>query len=50
MAAFKKEVLTRFIGTDEGQVTEYLGCELICNRSAKTAKLVQSKGDTLSES
>jgi hypothetical protein len=29
MAAFKKEILTRFIGTDEGEVTEYLGCELI---------------------
>jgi hypothetical protein len=41
MAAFKKEILTRFIGTDEGEVTEYLGCELIRNRSAKTAKLVQ---------
>ena len=41
MTAFKKEVLTRFIGTDEGEVTEYLGCELIRNRSAKTAKLVQ---------
>jgi hypothetical protein len=41
MAAFKKEILTRFIGTDEGEATEYLGCELIRNRSAKTAKLVQ---------
>jgi hypothetical protein len=43
MAAFKKEILTRFIGTDEGEVTECLqpGCELIRNRSAKTAKLVQ---------
>ena len=41
MVSFKKEVLTRFIGTDEGEVTEYLGCELIRNRSDKTAKLVQ---------
>jgi hypothetical protein len=41
MAAFKKEILTQFIGTDEGEATEYLGCELIRNRSAKTAKLVQ---------
>ena len=24
MTAFKKEILTRFIGTDEGEVTEYL--------------------------
>jgi hypothetical protein len=29
MTDFKKEILTRFIGTDEGEVTEYLGCELI---------------------
>ena len=41
MAAFKKEILTRFVGTDEGEVTEYLGCELIRDRSAKTAKIVQ---------
>ena len=41
MAAFQKEILTRFIGTDEREVTEYLGCELIRNRSAETAKLVQ---------
>ena len=38
---FKKEILTRFIVTDEGEVTEYLGCELIRNRLAKPAKLVQ---------
>ncbi len=31
MTAFKKEILTRFIGTDEGEVTEYIGCELIHN-------------------
>jgi len=42
MAAFKKEILTRFVGTDEGQVTEYLGCELIRDRSAKTATIVQT--------
>ena len=41
MTDFKKEILTRFIGTDEGEVTEYLGCELVRNCSAKTAKLVQ---------
>ena len=41
MSTFKKEILTRVIGTDEGEVNEYLGCELILNRSAKTAKLVQ---------
>jgi hypothetical protein len=37
---FKKELLTRFIGTDEGEVTQYLGCELIRDRKAKAAKLV----------
>jgi hypothetical protein len=41
MTTFKKQILTRFIGTDEGEVTEYIGCELIRNRSAKTAKLIQ---------
>ena len=42
MIAFKKEILTWFIGTDEGEVTEYLGGDLIRNRSAKwTTKLVQ---------
>ena len=43
MTAFKKKMLTRFIGTDEseGEVTEYLGYELILNGSPKTAKLVQ---------
>jgi hypothetical protein len=28
MAEFKAHMLERFIGTDEGEVTEYLGCEL----------------------
>jgi hypothetical protein len=42
MASFKKDLLTRFVGTDEGEVTKYLGYELILNRLAKTAKLVQS--------
>ena len=32
MATFKKELLTRFVGTDEGEVTQYLGCELIRDR------------------
>ena len=40
MTAFKKEILTRFVGTDEGEVTEYLGCdhlgcELIRDRSTQ---------------
>jgi hypothetical protein len=41
MVAFKKEILTRFISTDEGEVTEYLGCELIRDRSVKSATIVQ---------
>jgi hypothetical protein len=45
MSVFKKEILTRFVGTDEGEVTEYLGCELIRDRSAKTLTIVQ-KGYT----
>eukprot|EP00961_Rhodomonas_salina_P084642 1136999-Rhodomonas_salina.1 len=36
MAAFKKAFLTRFEGTDEGEVTTYLGCELIRDRVART--------------
>ena len=38
MVTFKKEFLTRFVG----EVTQYLGCELIRDRKARTAKLVQS--------
>ncbi len=30
MAAFKKEILTRFVGTDEGEVTEYRGLDASC--------------------
>jgi hypothetical protein len=40
----RAEILTRFIGTDEGEVTEYLGCELIRNRSAKMP-IVSSEHD-----
>jgi hypothetical protein len=29
MAEFKAHMLDRFIGTDEGEMTEYLGCELV---------------------
>ena len=29
MAAFKQDLLSRFVGTDEGEVTEYLRCEII---------------------
>eukprot|EP00961_Rhodomonas_salina_P050941 683642-Rhodomonas_salina.1 len=36
LQAFKREFLTRFEGTDEGEVTTYLGCELIRNRTERT--------------
>ena len=42
MKKFKQDLLTRFIGTDEGEVTEYLGCEVIRDRAARTGKLVQA--------
>jgi hypothetical protein len=41
MASFKKEILTRFIGTDEGEVTEYLVCDLIRDLSTKSVTIVQ---------
>ena len=42
MTSFKQDLLSRFVGTDEGEVTEYLGCEIIRDREAKTAKIVQA--------
>jgi len=42
MAEFKAHMLNRFIGTDEGEVTEYLGCELIRDRKARTGQLIQA--------
>ena len=39
---FKKEFLTRFDGTDEGPVTQYLGCEFIRDRKKRTGELRQS--------
>jgi hypothetical protein len=44
MSKFKQELLTRFQGTDEGEVKEYLGCELIRDRAARTGKMVQACG------
>jgi hypothetical protein len=33
MSDFKQYLLlSRFVGTDEGEVTEYLGCEIIRDR------------------
>jgi hypothetical protein len=42
MSRFKQELLTRLQGTDEGEVKEYLGCEVIRDRAARTGKLVQA--------
>ena len=42
MNRFKKDLLSRFVGTDEGEVTEYLGCQLVRDRKARTGSLVQS--------
>ena len=42
MATFKQDLLSRFVGTDEGEVTEYLGCEIIRDRGTRTAKILQS--------
>ena len=42
MAKFKEEFLRRFHGTDLGEVKEYLGCEVIRDRAARTGKFVQA--------
>ena len=42
MTKFKQDLLTRFEGTDDGEVKEYLGCEVIRDRKARTGKLVQA--------
>ena len=39
---FKQALLTRFAGTDEGPVTQYLGCQLIRDRKNCTSKFVQT--------
>ena len=40
MTKFKEEFLRRFQGTDLGEVKEYLGCEVIRDRAARTGKFV----------
>jgi hypothetical protein len=42
LAEFKAHMLDRFIGTDEGDVTEYRGCELVRDRKARTGQLIQA--------
>jgi hypothetical protein len=42
MSKFSRKTLTRFQGIDEGEVKEYLVCEVIRDREARTGKLVQA--------
>ena len=42
MSRFKADLLSRFAGTDEGEVTEYLGSELVRDRKNRTGHLVQT--------
>ena len=42
MSKFKRDLLSRFVGTDEGEVMEYLGCELVRDRRTRTGHLVQA--------
>ena len=42
MRQFKSTLLKRFAGTDEGPVTQYLGCQLIRDRKNRTSQLVQT--------
>ena len=39
---FKTDLLNRFQGTDEGEVTQYLGCQLIRDRPNHTSRFVQT--------
>jgi len=43
MVEFKAHMLDRFIGIDEGEVTEYFGCELVRDRKARTGQLIQTR-------
>ncbi len=38
MSKFKQELLTRFQGTDQGEVKEYLGCEVIKRQSSENGQ------------
>ena len=42
MRKFKSALLQRFTGTDEGPVTQYLGCQLNRDRPNRTSQLVQT--------
>eukprot|EP00961_Rhodomonas_salina_P075167 1009026-Rhodomonas_salina.1 len=42
LKVFKQEFLTRFEGTDKGEVVTYLGCELICDRANRSINFRQA--------
>ena len=42
MSKFKGDLESRFVGTDEGEVTKYLGCQLVRDRKTRTGHLVQA--------
>ena len=42
MSLFKEDLLSRFVGTDEGEVAEYLGCELVLDQKTRTGHLVHA--------
>lgn len=42
MTKFKQHFLSRFKGTDEGEVTEYLGCYIVRDRAARPLTLRQT--------
>jgi len=42
LGKFKSDLLNRFAGTDEGPVTQYLGCQLIRDHPNRTSQLVQT--------
>eukprot|EP00961_Rhodomonas_salina_P165605 2231444-Rhodomonas_salina.1 len=42
LQAFKDEFLTRFEGTNEGEMHTYLGCELIRDRTNRTINFRQA--------
>ena len=39
---FKRDFLSRFKGTDEGEVSQYLGCEFVRDRAHRTGELKQT--------
>ncbi len=42
LQAFKHEFLTCFEGPDEGPITEYLGCDIVCDSKLSTLTINQT--------